>query len=213
MLLKHRTDRGRKTAATEKVGSNRCGTTLTTASRCVRAPKTRTHERRHESSPSRKAVCRFFAINVQNMPVRGRYRRQIRRRKCCFSPFECDFRDVSPGRNYSTLFSITITDVAATPNRNILHIGPYFLTRWCANAMQNSYDTRLGSGKSEIKIPTACDAGSTRPLRFESQRAKPWGGDNAHAPNPQHPGRGMQKPARKLQEAPIAKNCCIRIVL
>lgn len=196
--MKHRTDRGRKTAIIEKTGSNRCGTTLITASQCVQSPKTRNHGHRHESSPSRKAVCRFFAIKVQNMPVRGRCRKQIRRRKCCLSPFECDFRDVSPGRNYSTLFSITITDAATTPNRNILHIGPYFLTRCRAHAMQEAQ--------------SHCDSNRNARNHGQKQRTYTKSASNSNRVT-QQPTERSAKSRAKRQSTPIAKNCCICIAL
>lgn len=171
---------------------------MATASQCARVPKTRNHERRHESSPSRKAVCRFFAINAQNMPVRGRYRMQIRRRKCCFSPFECNFRDVSPDRNYSTLFRSTITDVTTAPNRNILHIGPYFLTRCRAHAMQEAQ--------------SRCDSNRNARNHGQKQRTYTESASNSNRVT-QQPTERSAKSRAKRQSTPIAKNCCICIAL
>ncbi len=147
------------------------------------------------------------------MPVRGRYRRQIRRRKCCFSPFECNFRDVSPGRNYSTLFRSTIADVTTTPNRNILHIGPYFLTRCRAHAMQEAQshcDSNRNARNHGQKQRTYTESASNsnRVTQQPTERNAP--APNLQQPRPRHAETHAEAAGSANRKELLHLHCALR---
>ena len=79
---------------------------------------------------SRKSCCRKSGADTQNITVRGRSRTQTTRCTSRSTAFDPHKPRKTPGRRFQPKTKTASRAAKPAPNRNILHIGAIFSTRW-----------------------------------------------------------------------------------